>query len=303
MAPPALVFFRDMPIVVFILTFFYVLGASAAGPASVIDETVRGVPHKLPVPALSTSKTYSFAVSFPALSHLRENGAVTLRLSQGERTLVEKELHGGDADLFVTLKPVQDGAALLTVEPQEKHDGSRDLRFSVKIREVPESFRVEREPNDKWENANRVALGTTIFASADDLPYIPLEPAGKDLLEQGVDWYRFDFQGSGPKLVYFELDLMERDNIPVDVSVYRVAGGKTEPYVEGQDPVTQPHEVQALPGNKFTTRLLKQPGAYYIRVAANHPEYKLRTLVYDPPPYEDPQQAVRTAVDYIVGAG
>src|SRR6185436_10760821 len=32
-------------------------------------------------------------------------------------------------------------------------------------------------------------------------------------------------------------------------------------------------------------------------------EYKLRTRVYELPPYSDPQQAVRTALDYIVGAG
>jgi hypothetical protein len=37
-----------------------------------------------------------------------------------------------------------------------------------------------------------------------------------------------------------------------------------------------PHESQALPGNKFTTRILTDKGAYYVRVRANHPEYKLR---------------------------
>ena len=47
-------------------------------------------------------------------------------------------------------------------------------------------------------------------------------------------------------------------------------------------------EVQALQGNKFTTRVLRDAGEYYVRVAANHPEYKLRTRVYDPPPYADP---------------
>ena len=38
-------------------------------------------------------------------------------------------------------------------------------------------------------------------------------------------------------------------------------------------------------------------------VQAGHPEYKLRTRVYDPPPYTDPQTAVRTALDYILAAG
>ena len=40
-----------------------------------------------------------------------------------------------------------------------------------------------------------------------------------------------------------------------------------------------------------------------MRVRANHPEYKLRTRIYDPPPYADPQKAVRTGVDYILAAG
>ena len=96
---------------------------------------------------------------------------------------------------------------------------------------------------------------------------------------------------------------MERDNIPVDVAVFRIQDGGPVAYIDGEDPVTPPHEVQALPGNKFTTRILKEAGTYYIRVAANHPEYKLRTRVYDPPSYTDPRKAVRTAVDYIIAAG
>jgi hypothetical protein len=103
--------------------------------------------------------------------------------------------------------------------------------------------------------------------------------------------------------VYFQIELTERDNLPVDVAVYRVADGKPVGYYEGEDPVTMPHESQALPGNKFTTRILKDKGAYYVCVRANHPEYKLRTRVYDPPPYADPRKAVRTALDYILGAG
>jgi hypothetical protein len=96
---------------------------------------------------------------------------------------------------------------------------------------------------------------------------------------------------------------MDRDQLPVNVSIYRLVGGKLTEYFEGEDPVTLPHEVQALPGNKFTPRILKDSGTYYIAVRARHPEYKLRTRIYDPPPYSDPQVAVRTALDYILGAG
>ena len=99
------------------------------------------------------------------------------------------------------------------------------------------------------------------------------------------------------------MELIDRDDVPVDVSVFRIVDGKPVEYLEGQDPVAQPHEVQALPGNKFAPRVLRDKGAYYVRVRASHPEYKLRTRVYDAPPYRNPQDAVRAAVDYIMGAG
>jgi hypothetical protein len=72
--------------------------------------------------------------------------------------------------------------------------------------------------------------------------------------------------------------------------------------------------VQALPGNKFTTRILTR-GTYYIRVDANHVFYRLRTSVYDKPPFgvQSPvgadgtrvaaQKAIRTGMDYLVSAG
>ena len=96
---------------------------------------------------------------------------------------------------------------------------------------------------------------------------------------------------------------MERDQIPVDVAVYRLVNGEPQEYFDGEDPVTLPHEAQALTGNKFTPRILNDRGTYYVAVQAGHPEYKLRTRVYDPPPYTDPQTAVRTALDYVLAAG
>ena len=119
------------------------------------------------------------------------------------------------------------------------------------------------------------------------------------------DWYKFEFAGGRPKLVFFQIDLMERDQIPVNVAVYRESRRQARWSIyEGEDPVTLPHEVQALPGNKFTPRILKEPGTYYIAVRANHPEYKLRTRVYDRAAvFAIRMTAVRTALDYILAAG
>ncbi len=102
--------------------------------------------------------------------------------------------------------------------------------------------------------------------------------------------------------MHFEIDLLERDNIPVDVSVFTIANNQAVPYEKGADPVTPPHEVQALPGNKFTTRVLTK-GTYYVKVEARHPAYQLRTYVYDVAPYTDPRKAVRAGMDFIISAG
>src|SRR4029453_15206159 len=117
------------------------------------------------------------------------------------------------------------------------------------------------------------------------------------------DWNDLESPPPPPKLIFFQVDLMERDQIPADVAVFRLVNGEPQQYFDGEDPVTLPPEAQALTGNKFTPRILTDRGTYYVAVQAGHPEYKLRTRVYDPPPYTDPQTAVRTALDYVLAAG
>ncbi|HEV2668266.1 MAG TPA: HEAT repeat domain-containing protein, partial [Blastocatellia bacterium] len=208
---------------------------------------------------------------------------------------------------------------------------STPIEYTITVLEWPltsaSNAAVEAEPNDSWAEANEFKLGQTVWASADDKPYIlPLNDskpargaapyaqqadlAGDRLPEGGVDWFKFTYEGDGPKLVHFELDLIERDNIPVDVSVFTVENGEAKSYDRGADPVTPPHEVQALPGNKFTTRIITR-GTYYVRVDANHVFYQLRTAVYDAPPFSNQnggqkdaaRNAVRAGMDYLVSAG
>src|SRR6185295_18094868 len=142
--------------------------------------------------------------------------------------------------------------------------------------------------------------------SGDDENYVPLPGTPRRTAgtrAASTDWYQFEFTSATPKLVFFQIDLMERDQIPVNVAVSRLVNGEPQEFFDGEDPVTLPHEAQALTGNKFTPRILTDRGTYYIAVRAGHPEYKLRTRVYDAPPYSDPRAAVRTALDYILAAG
>ena len=245
-----------------------------------------------PLPAANASRKYVLTAT--AARPLTAPCPVELRL--GNQTVQRKTLHAGDSDWTIPYAG-QGAATLQTACPVQ-----------VRVTDWPSTAPLESEPNDTWQQANAIALGTTTFGSADDAPYFPLPGTAalaikKAAFAQAPDWFRFEFTEARPKLVYFQVDLMERDNVPADVSVFRVVDGKPVAFTQGEDPVTIPHEVQALQGNKFTTRVLREKGTYYIRVLANHPEYKLRSRVYELPPYADPQQAVRTALDYLLGAG
>jgi hypothetical protein len=245
-------------------------------------------------------------------------GTIQVTLKDGDKVIARKPLHVGDPDLYLTFR-----ATNATLELISKHDQA--IAPTIQVLQWPDNKtpNVEAEPNDTWQDANEFQLGKTMFATADDVSYIaPLNadttnykrgyeqtPEYNDRLpEGGADWFKFNFTADTPKLVHFEIDLLERDNIPVDVSVFTIENNQAKPYEKGADPVTPPHEVQALPGNKFTTRVLTK-GTYYVKIAARHPAYQLRTYVYDLPPYSNPVQAeaarkaVRAGMDFIVSAG
>lgn len=241
------------------------------------------------VPAKEAKHTYSVLISVPIPGEQRAPGMA--RLFAGEAVVVEKTLHTGDPDLYTLIH----GSPVLRLE--------LTAPAAVQVVDLGIAPHLEAEPNNTWQSANPLELGKTMWASGDEAPYIPAQPSAKIEPNPHEDWYRFEWRGAKPQLVYFSLELLDRDNIPVDVSVHRLQGDKLQEYSEGEDPVTIPHEVQALPGNKFTTRLFKEPGTYYVRVKLTHPFYRLQTRVQDAPPYVDPRQAVQTAVDYLIGAG
>ncbi len=275
------------------------------------------------LPAPDAKKTYSLTVSLPAPAALAENESLSVNFRNGEKVIASKTLHAGDPDLYTLFKVRAGNRGDLALEVSSTSIASVELTVSVV--EWPEGKSaktiVEAEPNDTWREANEFKLGQTVWATADDKPYIlplgakaekvrqpyrdtpaPDYASGDVMPEGGVDWFKFNYDGDQPKLVHFELDLPERDNLPVDVSIFKVVGGEAKVYEDGMDPVSPPHEIQALPGNKFTVRTITR-GEYFVRVDANHVFYQVRTSVYDVPPYADPRAAIRAGMDYIVSAG
>jgi hypothetical protein len=257
--------------------------------------------ESIPLKGLDTSHQYSFLYSVARLSSIGPDATLTVDVVQDGTVLASKTLHAGDADFYTQLRVPHPGDAAVRVTTQGVTGN-----YSLQVNRWPLTQLVRSGPIHRWQDAMLIPLGKTVFATGDDSPYIPLRGTPRRAIvdePDRTDWYKFEFREPSPKLVFFQVELTERDQIPVSVTVHRLNGSKLDEYFEGEDPVTLPHEVQALQGNKFTPRILKDAGTYYIAVRANHPEYKLRTRVYDPPPYSDPQVAVRTALDYVLAAG
>ena len=249
----------------------------------------------LPLDKLTGGENYSLLFSVdPAL--VSGLARIAISVVDGDRVLLAKTLHAGDADLYGFFRPVRVPELRMALEGISR--GEFRLQINRKA--------LLGGPHHTWQDAASFTLGDLVVASGDEAEYVPLPGMSRaDIIGEpaGEHWYRFRFNEPRPKLVFFQLELMDRDGLPADVSVFRAVQGKVEEFHDSRDPVTAPHEVQALPGNKFTTRVFQDPGSYFVRVRASHPEYKLRTRMYDLPPYEDPASAVRTAVDYIMGAG
>jgi hypothetical protein len=269
---------------------------SKSGPVPTRAQTIR-------IPALSLGKTYSLLFSIDSPAALQPESRVEITLSDGTVTLASKTLHLGDPDFYAPFHVTHMTSPVLRI----KAASAKAAHYLLRVNEWPDSTALSRGANHRWQDASPMRLGQTVYASADTVEYIPVPGTQRRESIEGAcgeDWFRFHFDAPNPKLVFFQIELMDRDDLPVDLTVFRAeSGGNPVSFTDGQDPVALPHEVQALPGNKFAPRMISEAGDYYVRVRANHPEYKLVTRLYEAPPYKDPRQAVRTAVDYILAAG
>jgi hypothetical protein len=255
----------------------------------------------VPLPGVVPGGQYSLMYSLDSLSGLGPDVRVEVSVLQGTDVLASKTLHAGDADFYTQFHVSKAIAPLVRVKATAERG-----TYHLQVNRWPLSDAIKSLPIHRWQDAQKVTIGRTVFGHGDDSEYVPLPGTPRAaFLEDpmSTDWYQFEFAGANPKLVFFQIELMERDQIPVNISIFRIKDGKPVEYLNGADPVTKPHEVQALEGNKFTTRILREPGMYCIAVRSGHPEYKLVTRIYDPPPYSDPKLAVRTALDYILAAG
>ncbi len=138
-----------------------------------------------------------------------------------------------------------------------------------------------------------------MYGTADDVDYLDNPREGKS----GLDWFRFEVKGERPVLVYFQLDLLDRD-VPANLQVYTVDAKTNQAslYRTGKDPMEIVHDRERERYSKHISRTFP-PGTYYLEVNANHPDYILRTRVLPVPPYDDPALAVEAGAHYIMNVG
>jgi len=253
---------------------------------------------------LDSSSLYSLSVSLGGVA-VNSGAAYTISLEGPGHLRLGKRLHAGDPSIFVTFRPIQSGPAVVRWRQTQEGGSfaSETPTVQVLIRRMQvtkaEEKAFETEPNDTWQEANSLELGRTVYGGSDDIEYLD----NNEEYKVGWDYFRIDFDQADPKLVFFELDLPDRD-VPLQLLFYRFnpASQSIEPYTRGKDPMEVLHDGQKVRYSKFITRVLTK-GRYYLAVLGNHPFYQLRTTSFPVPPVQDPRQAVETAMHYMANIG
>ena len=222
-------------------------------------------------------------------------GSVEVTVSDPQGELVRKTLHPQDLDLYVTVRPRRAGE--IVVRTENAADAAK-VKVEFSPLSIHDAKRVSAQPNSDWKAAQEIELGATVFGSADERPYVPASPdKAYAALISGFQWFRFT--AAKPQLVYFVLETPGRD-VPPDVDIFEVKDGALVAYGEGASAYI-PEATQNFPGlTPFRTRTVHAGGTYYVRVAANHPFYRLRTDVYR---IDSPGTAVRAGMDFLVNLG
>jgi len=249
---------------------------------------------------------------------LQGNDAIHVTVSDAQGEVESKWLHAADLDFYLTLRPRATGPVTATFSsssPGHDPEISASLRKILQVSAGPpdKSDAIKRgviaaSPNGTWQTAQQFDLGQTIFGSDDERPYAPSKSEdGYAAMLKGFQWFRFTFREKEPRLVYFVLNVTDRD-VPLDVDIFQVgkdSSGQPDvvPFTAGEF-VYQVEATQNYPGlYKFRTRILQPGQEYYVRVDANHPAYQLHTYQYPVPPYADPHLAVRAGMDFLVNMG
>ena len=252
---------------------------------------------------------YAFTLAVKDPAQVQGSDAVLATVKDAQGVIDSKWLHTADLDLYLTLRPRAAGpvtVSLSSTKPAPEMNAS--LRKILEAPELPTEGGltpgvIAAAPNGTWQTAQPFEFGQTIYGSDDERPYAPSRSEdGYAAMVKGFQWFKFTFKEAKPRLVYFTLNVTDRD-VPLDVDIFQLGKDDVVPFNTGEF-VYQVEATQNYPGlYKFRTRILQPGQEYYVRVAGNHPAYQLHTSDFPVPPYSDPHLAVRAGMDFLVNMG
>jgi hypothetical protein len=289
-----------------------------ANPSVHAEQNAAPAAHIIKLGTASPGFLYAITLGVKDPAQLQGNDSVRVTVSDAQGEVGSKWLHAADLDFYLTLRPRAAGPVTVSLSSSSPANYPEIGASLIKILQVsggaPGKFAAEKRgviaaaPNGTWQSAEPFELGQTIFGSDDERPYAPSKSEdGYAAMLKGFQWFRFTFREKEPRLVYFVLNVTDRD-VPLDVDIFQAgkdASGQPDvvPFSAGEF-VYQVEATQNYPGlYKFRTRILQPGQEYYVRVAANHPAYQLHTYMYRVPPNTDPHQAVRAGMDFLVNMG
>jgi HEAT repeat protein len=281
------------------------------------DQAARPSIQTIKLGAVRPGSLYAFTLGLKDAAQLQGTDAVLVTVKDAQGEIESKWLHVADLDLYLTIRPRAAGqvtVSLSSASTVRVPEVSATLHKILRAQDLKPSTGdvlrgvIAAAPNDSWQKAQPFELGQTIYGSDDERPYAPFKGEdGYAAMLKGFQWFRFTFRENKPRLVYFVLNITDRD-VPVDVDIFQKgkdAAGQPDvvPFNTGEF-VYQVEATQNYPGlYKFRTRILQPGQEYYVRVAANHPAYQLHTYAYGVPPYFDPHDAVRSGMDFLINMG
>ena len=247
---------------------------------------------------------YALTVAVKDPARVQGSDAVLATVKDSQGVIDSKWLHTADLDLYMTVQPRAAGPITVSLSSSgsipEIAASSRRI-----ITEADAPAVIAAAPNGTWQTAQSFEFGQTIYGSDDERPYAPSRNEdGYAAMVKGFQWFKFTFKGEKPRLVYFTLNVTDRD-VPLDVDIFQKAKDNSDvvPFNTGEF-VYQVEATQNYPGlYKFRTRILQPGQEYYVRVAGNHPAYQLHTSDFPVPPYTDPHLAVRAGMDFMINMG
>ena len=206
---------------------------AAASLTPVTSKTGAVRSETIPLPSLSAG-SYSLLYSVSPLRELGPASRVEVEFRQGAALLASKTLHAGDADYYTQFRVPQSGAATVVV----RASGAAG-NYSLVVNRWPHPpAGARRCPTGagRTRRRSRSARRCSPPATTRSTSRCPARRAKRSPTVPAADWYQFEFTSAAPKLVFFQVDLMERDQIPVNVAVYRAIDGKLAGVLRGRGP-------------------------------------------------------------------